>query len=959
MTAPDTERQIGSRSASILTGDELRIFERVDRLFAILILLQWVGAIAAALWISPVRVGIGNYLVTAIFEGGAIVLLPLMMICVAPGKTITRHIVAAEQMIVSALLIYLTGGRIETRFHVFGALALLSCYRDWRVLATASIVTAAYHFLGGIFWPQAVYGLTIIQPWRWLEHAGWVLFTDFFLAVSILQSRQEMSLIAERQARLENVNEKIEHEVMERTAQVQAGEEIFRSLSGASPVGIFLDSCGACIYANQRLAEIYGAPSEGLIGKGWIHNIHPDDRAAIEKASLAALRENREIGLEYRIVTPAGAIRWVSTRAARLPAHEGQQSVFVGTVDDITDRKRLEQELAHSRDDALETARLKSEFLSNMSHEIRTPLNGIIGMTGLLLDSELSIEQREFAETVCSSGDALLTIVNDILDFSKIAAGKLAFEEIDFDLLTMAESPIQLLAEQAHKKDIELVLTIDSVVPLALRGDPGRLRQVLTNLVGNAVKFTPQGEVVLSISAESVTDGEARLRFEVRDTGIGIGPESQSRLFQPFSQADSSTSRKYGGTGLGLAISMQLVEAMGGKIAVESELGKGTAFRFTITLPRSVALAPQLPKAGSLKGLRALIVEDNATSREVLLHQLSTWGVDGNAVEGGVEALAALRDRVPRRPYDVVLIDFEMPRMDARTLVRSISEDSSIAGTSLVIMSSARERTEVGGQAAGPVNCWLSKPIKQAKLYETLAALLTGSRIAACGTERKAAPLSAPNSAVAINGASSSMWHESTAERSKKVRILVAEDNPVNQKIALLQLKKLGFQADVVGNGLEAIEALKRTPYRLVLMDCQMPEMDGYTATAELRRCQSGEQRTVIIAMTAHAMQGERQKCLAAGMDDYITKPVNFDELEAVLSRWMSAVLESDSSPTDPLAAFDSAYLFPKPTLVPDAQGSDLLLGRLEEDPGMRRGDDFVSFDTTLVTQADNLAKFE
>ena len=894
MNAPDPEREIGSRAAAILANDERRIFERVDRLFATLILFQWVATVAAALWISPTRAEIESRLVTAVFQGAAIILLPLVMIFATPGKTMTRHVVAVEQMLISALLIYLTAGRVETRFHVFGALAFLSFYRDWRVLATASIVTAGYHFLGGIFWPHAVYGLAVVQPWRWLEHTGWVLFTDFFLVISIVQSRQEMAVIAERQARLENVNEKIEHEVVERTTQVRAGEEIFRSLSGASPVGIFLDSSGACVYANTRLSEIYGTPSEELIGKGWIHNIHPDDRKRIEQEGLAALRENREIGLEYRIVTPAGAIQWVSTRAARLPAREGQQPVFVGTVDDITERKRLEEELAHSRDEALEMARLKSDFLSNMSHEIRTPLNGIMGMTGLLLDSELSDEQREFAETVRTSGDALLTIVNDILDFSKIAAGKLVFEEIDFDLLAIAESTIQLLAEQARKKKIELAVSIDPAVPLALRGDPGRLRQVLTNLVGNAVKFTPQGEVVLSINAESVSDDQAQLRFEVRDTGIGIGPEAQRRLFQPFSQADSSTSRKYGGTGLGLAISMQLVEAMRGKIGVDSELDKGATFHFTITLARSAAYAAQLPKPGSLKGLRALIVDDNATSRRILSHQLSAWGVDSRSVEGGAEALATLRERVSISPYDIVLIDFEMPEMDGLELAHAIREDSSIAGTALLMMSPAGERGEVGGQATG-LDCWLSKPVKQTKLYDALAALLTGSRVSRCPTKPKAASLAAAQSA-SLDGSSAGMTEELTNESRQKVRVLVAEDNAVNQRIALLQLKKLGFLADAVGNGLEVLEALERVPYQVVLMDCQMPEMDGYTASTEIRRRQSEKRRTVIIAMTAHAMQGDRERCLAAGMDDYISKPVKIDELGAALARWISTALEFETS---------------------------------------------------------------
>jgi two-component system, sensor histidine kinase and response regulator len=899
LNAPDSKQEIGARAAVILASDERRIFESVDRLFALLILFQWAGAVAAALWVGPNRGTIPHLLIT-IFEGGAITLLPLVLTSVAPGKPITRNVVAAGQMLMSALLIYLTQGRFGTCFHVFGALAFLSFYRDWRVLATATIVTAADHLLGCIYWPQAVYGLAAVAPWQWLEPTAWVLFTDLFLVISIVQSRQEMALIAERQAKLENVNEKIDREVVARTAEVQAGEEIFRSLSGASPVGIFLDAFGTCTYANQRLGEIYGAPSEELIGKGWIHHIHSDDRSRIEKEGLAALREEREIGLEYRIVTPQGAIRWVSTRAARLPSRDGQPAVIVGTVDDITDRKRLEQELADGRDEALEMARLKSEFLSNMSHEIRTPLNGIIGMTGLLLDGKLSDEQRDFADTVRTSGDALLTIVNDILDFSKIAAGKLVFEEVDFDLLTMAESTIQLLAEQAHKKNIELALSVDPALPLALRGDPGRLRQVLTNLVGNALKFTPQGEVVLSISSESANKDEVELHFEVRDTGIGIGPEAQSRLFQPFSQADSSTSRKYGGTGLGLAISMQLVEAMGGKIAVHSELGKGSTFDFTIKLRRSTAYASAPPKIQALKGVRALIIDDNASSRQILHRQLSAWEIESHAVECAAQGFARLREEVSIRPYDVVLLDLEMPETDGRMLLRAIREDSSIARTPVLIMSSTGECSDTGSQALRP-DGWLSKPIKQSKLHEMLVGLLSGSRAPHSVTEPKGAPSAA--ALASVNGSSANKPDTLANEPSKTIRVLVAEDNAVNQRIALLQLRKLGFSADAVGNGLEAIEALKRVPYQVVLMDCQMPEMDGYAATAEIRRWQSGESRTVIIAMTAHAMQGDREKCLSAGMDDYIFKPVKIDELAAVLSRWTAQALESESSPRSVLAA--------------------------------------------------------
>ena len=875
--------------AAILTGDQRRIFERTDRVFATLMLFQWVAAIMIALWISP-RASSGTQGYTHVWmatcQGGAIILLPLTMVFVLPGRAITRHIIAAAQMLLSGLLIELTGGRIETHFHVFGALAFLSFYRDWRVLVTASIVTSADYFLGGLFWPQAIFGVFAVERWRWLEHIGWILFTDSFLIIFIMRSRQEMAAIADRQANLEEVNKKIKGEVSQRTVELQNSEEMFRSLSGASPVGIFLDGLGSCIYANKRLGEIYGVPSESILGKGWLHNIHPDDRERIAKEGLTALHQDREIALQYRIITPSGAIRWVSTRTARLPSSKEQQAVFVGTVDDISELKRLEEELARGRDTALEAARLKSEFLSNMSHEIRTPLNGIVGMSGLLLDTKLNTEQREFAETVRSSSDALLTIVNDILDFSKIAAGKLIFEEIDFDLLTTAESTVELLAEQAHQKGVELALFIDSAVPSTLRGDPGRLRQVLTNLVGNAIKFTPRGEVVLSITAEAVTNDEAQVHFEVHDTGIGISPEVQRRLFQPFSQADGSTSRKYGGTGLGLAISMQLVEAMGGKILIDSAPGKGSTFHFTVRLGRSAVVADAPPKRANLNGLHALVVDDNATNRLILHHQLSAWGVQIYAVESGFEALAALRAKISNHPFDVALLDFQMPEMDGVMLAREIREDPTLNGTRLLMMSSAGERSDIDRQATN-LDCWLTKPVKRAKLYEALTVLIPEGP----GVERKDEAALGSAQPMSSNGQSLTASVRPIDVLRKKIRVLVAEDNAVNQKLALLQLRKLGFSGDAVGNGLEAIEALGQVPYHVVLMDCQMPEMDGYAATVEIRRREAGKHRTVIVAMTAHALEGDREKCLSAGMDDYVCKPVKMEELEAMMVRWMPTAL--------------------------------------------------------------------
>ncbi len=720
----DPIAQMDTRAAAIFSSDRRESFERTDRLFAGLMLVQWLATIMVALMLPRAATGIQaiTRVWTAMCQGGVITALPLVLVLVAPGRTVTRHVIAAAQMLIAVLLIDLTGGRIETHLQIIGALALLAFYRDWRVLVTASIVICTDLFLAGIFWPQAIYGVFAMEPWRWLEPTCWVLFTAAFLIVFIIQSLQQMAAIAARQADLEEVNERAEAKILKRELELQNSEETFRSLSGASPVGIFLDGLGSCIYANKRLGEIYGIRSESIIGEGWLHSIHPDDRERIVKEGLTGLRENRENALQYRIVTPAGEIRWVSTRTARLPRRNGDQAVFVGTVDDITEHIRLKEELARGRDTAVEAARLKSEFLSNMSHEIRTPLNGILGMSGFLLATALAIDQREFAETVRSSSDALLTIVNDILDFSKIAAGKLIFEKIEFVLLSTAESTVALLAEQAHKKGIELALAIDPAVPRTVCGDPGRLRQVLMNLIGNAIKFTHQGEVVLRITAGVVTEEEASVHFEIRDTGIGISPEVQGLLFQPFSQADGSTSRTYGGTGLGLAISTQLVAAMGGKIVIDSELGKGSTFSFTAKFGRIMGAAEAAPKRDNLHAFRALIVDDNATNRMILHHHLSAWDVHSDAVEDGPQALAALRAQASIQPYDIALLDFQMPQMDGVTLARKIREDPALNGTRLLMMSSAAGGSDIDRHAES-LDGWLTKPVKRAKLYAAMTAL--------------------------------------------------------------------------------------------------------------------------------------------------------------------------------------------------------------------------------------------
>ncbi|HWF46494.1 MAG TPA: response regulator [Bryobacteraceae bacterium] len=663
---------------------------------------------------------------------------------------------------------------------------------------------------------------------------------------------------------------------------LRESEQRFRIMADSCPTIIWVtDASGKIQLTNRVCREFFGITLEQAGADQWPLLIHPDDHLTYNGEFFCALRDRTPFRAEARVRRWDGEWRWIASYAEPRMSRNGDYLGHVGISPDITDRKQSEEALQKAKDAAEAANRAKSEFLANMSHEIRTPMNGVIGLTELALDTDLTAEQRGYLDGVKNSAASLLRILNDILDFSKIEARKLEFEVIEFDLRQLVDGTLKVLAIRAAAKNLELACDLDPVIPARVLGDPGRLRQILINLIGNAIKFTERGEVVIRVEGRLDTQGKVELHFSVQDTGIGIPLNKQQHVFNAFSQADSSLTRTFGGTGLGLTISSQLVEMMGGRIWLESEEGIGSTFHFTVRLGGAPARPEEERRrdSGVLEGMAVLVVDDNETSRRILAKMLSTRGLRTTLADSGPAALRALEDAAERgKPFPLIVLDAQMPGMDGFQLAERIQADPQCSGTRIALLTSGAQHGDADRCRELGISACLAKPVVERELLDAMTRMLrppVRPEVHADPTPRRTAPVEGP-----------------------RLRLLVVEDNPVNGLVAKRLLEKQNHTVMTAANGREALDMMEKETFDCVLMDLQMPVLDGFETTAVIRnkeRISGGH--LPIIALTAHAITGDLERCLAAGMDGYLTKPINTKDVFATVERVLQ-VLKTQAANT-------------------------------------------------------------
>ena len=989
-----------SRSNEIFQHDLHRIRCGTDRLMAWLMAVQWFAGIFAAVAISPLTwngadSALHVHVPAAVILGGLLAAAPMTLGTLMPGSVATRHVAAVAQVMFSALFIHLSGGRIETHFHVFGSLAILACYRDWKVILTATSVVGIDHLLRGFFWPESVYGVLTSSPWRTLEHVFWVAFEDAFLIYGCTVSIREMRLVADRQAEVEQAHE-------DRRVAMDQLELQSRALDQFAIVAE-TDAHGRITYVKDKFCDISGYTREELIGQNhrminsghhprsffsdmyqtiysgeiwsgeirnrskdgsyywvdtsivpfmnddgqperflairrditrrteakeelqnalerldlgmhagdigiwdydlvtgnltwddsmqrlhgtdpvhfdgryedWEQRVHPDDLEETHERVQAAIRGDCEFNTEFRIIRPDGDVRHIRASATVRRNLSNCAVRVIGVNSDIT-------ELRRARERAEEANRAKSEFLASMSHELRTPLNGVLGMVELLSNTPVDDRQKNFLAACQQSGQTLLQLINDILDLSKIEADQLELDIHTFELKPLISETVGMLAWHTEQKGLATEIEFDDVADLAVYGDSCRIQQILTNLVSNAVKFTGQGGITVRVTAGKRRDDHVSVRVSVSDTGIGIPPTKRDRLFQAFSQVDSSTTRRYGGTGLGLAICNTLVDLMGGGIGVESEEGVGSEFWFELPLK----IADRQDKNDSrqhdaLRGRRALIVESQEQERQRLEGIIHDFQMECECTANVDEALDAIDAADANGPsFDVVLACADLNDERDLNLFQWLSGRDDLA----VILTRVTGQVSEDDIALLDVDATVKSPATQGDLYQSICRLLLEE---AGAVAQEVDSESRSGSEPGTGGPLETGAH-----------ILLAEDNEINSLYMSELLGSLGCTCKVAGNGRLAVQEVQEQDFDLVLMDCQMPEMDGFDATRTIRRLQADGQlqgHLPIVALTANALKGDSERCLDAGMDEYLAKPVMGDQIREIIARFVSGRNETEA----------------------------------------------------------------